>query len=165
MVIKQFHTEKTLTRLITIMKQFLYTLLTMSLAAIVSASDIYSGSWKVTEFVQNELPLVIPESTEIILILQSQDDINYHVSLKIANRFMGGLTILGKTSDNKDIIKMGAMAGTRMMAPPTLQPLERFVSQEFPILKEMFVESDILILQGPTGRMTCHLNTDLSGSS
>ena len=147
------------------MKQFLYTLLTMSLNVIVSASDIYSGSWKVTEFVQNELPLEIPEATEIILTLQSQDDINYHVSLKIANRFMGGLTILGKTADNTDINKMGAMAGTRMMAPPTLQPLERFVSLEFPLLKEMYIESDTLIVQGPTGRVICHLNTNMSGLS
>ena len=130
-----------------------------------ATANKYIGSWKVTDFIQDDRPLNLPNDSDLMLTLQSDDKVTYHITMKIANRFMGSLVVTGKTSDDTDSIEVGRLAGTRMMAPAPLQPLETFVTHEMPQMKEMFVVTDTLVIQGPTGQIICERNADLMGSS
>jgi META domain len=161
---KQHTTERNELIRSTTMKQFLYAMFVMTFVSMAAANK-YIGSWKVTDFIQDERPMALPKDSDILLTLKSDDEVTYHITMKIGNRFMGSLMVTGKTSDDTEAIEMGHLAGTRMMAPPELQPLEAFVTNQMPQMKEMFVVSDMLVIQGPTAQVICERNDDLLGSS
>ncbi len=146
------------------MSQFLFILLAMTIASAYAQVN-FIGSWKVTDFVENQAPMQMPQRNNMVLTLKSDDEVNYHITMIIGNRFMGGFKVVSTTSDGVATIETGGLAGTRMMPPPAMQPFEQFMSQMWPAMNEMFVVSDILTIKGPSAKIVCERSGDISGSS
>jgi len=110
----------------------------------------YEGDWQLVSAVQNSIVLEIPSKHTITLKLEAQpDDANiYRASMKVANVMMSSFKITGSNGGNEETIEAGPVASTRMMPPPDLEPLEFFISDYFPQLDTIKVESNILTMEG-----------------
>jgi hypothetical protein len=132
--------------------KFIYSLIITTLAPKATAVDTYIGNWKLISYTyRNESQQVNfspPANIDsIVLTLNSDDEIKYQVSLKIANTFRGSLQFTGI---DDDIEVLGSLTSTRMLPPPDLSPIEAFVKSEFPQMDEMSVDVDTLTTHGPT---------------
>lgn len=78
---------------------------------------------------------------------QAEDPAVYRLSIKVANILMSSLKII-QSEGGVETIQVGAVASTRMMPPPDLEPLEFFVSDYFPQFDKMEMTNDIIVMQG-----------------
>lgn len=131
--------------------KFICSLIITTLAPKATAVDSYIGEWKLMSYTYNESQQVTfspPANIDcIVLTLNSDDEIKYQVSLKIANTFRGSLQFTGIEDD---IEVLGSLTSTRILPPPYLSPFEAFVKSEFPQMDEMSVDVDTLTMHGPT---------------
>ena len=120
--------------------------------------DPYSGDWLLKKAMTgpelHELPL--PEETKVVLGFGNNDDSGtYCLSIKVANTFNTSVKIVGKM-EAFDKIEVGPAMATRMMPPPDLEPVERFMEEGLETLYKMTVSGDgSLILTGPAAEMIC----------
>lgn len=120
-------------------------------------NDSYSGDWLLKKAMigpeLHELPL--PDEVRIILSFGDVNDGLYRLSIKVANTFNTSLKIVGKM-EAFDKIDVGPAMATRMMPPPVLEPVERFMEEGLETLHKMIVSDDgNLILTGPAAEMIC----------
>ena len=120
--------------------------------------DAYSGDWILNKAMTgpelHELPL--PAEAKIILSFGDIDnDGMYRLSIKVANTFNTSVKIVGQM-EAFDKIEVGPAMATRMMPPPTLELVERFMEEGLETLYKMIVSGDgNLILTGPAAEMIC----------
>ena len=120
--------------------------------------DPYSGDWLLKKATTgpelHELPL--PEDAKIVLGFGNKDGGGtYRLSIKVANTFNTSVKIVGKM-EAYDKIEVGPAMATRMMPPPDLEPVERFMEEGLETLYKMIVSGDgSLILTGPAAEMIC----------
>ena len=120
-------------------------------------NDAYSGDWILNKAMTgpelHELPL--PAESKIILSFGDINDGMYRLSIKVANTFNTSVKIVGKM-EAFDKIEVGSAMATRMMPPPVLEPVERFMEEGLETLYKMIVSGDgNLILTGPAAEMIC----------
>ena len=119
--------------------------------------DAYSGDWLLKKAMSgpelHELPL--PEEAKVILSFGDKNDGVYRLSIKVGNTFNTSVKIVGKM-EAFDKIEVGPAMATRMMPPPILEPVERFIEEGLETLYKMIVSDDgNLILTGPAAEMIC----------
>ena len=120
--------------------------------------DPYNGDWLLKKAMTgpelHELPL--PEDAKIVLGFGNNDGGGtYRLSIKVANMFNTSVKIVEKT-EAFDKIEVGPAMATRMMPPPDLEPVERFMEEGLETLYKMIVSGDgSLILTGPAAEMIC----------
>ena len=121
------------------------------------SNDAYSGDWLLKQAMTgpelHELPL--PDEAKIILSFGDNNDGMYRLSIKVANTFNTSVKVVGKM-EAFDKIEVGPAMATRMMPPPVLEPVERFMEEGLETLYKMIVSDDgNLILTGPAAEMIC----------
>jgi len=120
----------------------------VGLLASVSAANEYEGTYKIMDMFKDGIRVSLPERSAVALSLQQFDEQSYSLSIKAANRLSAHLVVVDtnaadSTNTNHGsggegiLVKAGPVRSTRMMAPPELQPVERFFAQELETLQRI----------------------------
>lgn len=121
----------------------------------------YEGAWKlVTSFdgqdMKERADLLPATNKGVIVTLRKQDDTMYSLTASVANKLMTRVKVLGPTQDGSgELVEIGVVMSTKMMAPPELQPMESFLQTVLPGMTQMILEDGDLSLSGPSGKIVC----------
>lgn len=92
----------------------------------------------------------------VIMTLRKQDDTMYSLTASVANKLMTRIAVKGPTQDGSgELVEVGPVMSTKMMAPPELQPMESFLETALPGMTQMILEDGDLSLSGPSGKIVC----------
>jgi heat shock protein HslJ len=112
----------------------------------------YDGVFKLTEVEdENRAPVRIPSSTKPFMVIRSEDETHYMLSLRLGNSIRASMNIIkAETEGAHDGVQVGSMTSTRMMPPQDIAQLEQFMSTEMPKMTKIYLadEDNKLILEG-----------------
>lgn len=125
--------------------------------------DAYSGDWFIRSMSSSARDIPLPgEPKKIVLTFakgagaEASHRHRHRLSARVANNIVTALSIVSKT-EAFDIIEVGPCMSTKMMPPPELEPVERFVQSAFNggLNKMAISENGELALLGPTAEIVC----------
>jgi hypothetical protein len=100
--------------------------------AIAQLSDEYLSAWKITKATTSDnLAVTLGSGGQLAMSrLDSDSSSDYRLSIKVANRFTTSIHVLEEGDNGGFKIEVNSgIATTRMMPPPELRELERFLSE------------------------------------
>jgi hypothetical protein len=112
----------------------------------------YDGMFKLTEVEDaNRSPVSIPSSAKPFMMIRSEDDTHYMLSLRLGNSMRASMNIIrAETEGEHDGVQVGPIMSTMMMPPEDIFKLEQFMSKEMPKMTKIFLadEDNKLVLEG-----------------
>lgn len=113
-------------------------------------TDGMVDEWKLVEAVnESGTAVTFPENHDIVLHLDTPNETQYQLSLRVGNTLR-----CSATKDKGDSVKVGPIMSTMMEPPPELREIETFLSSSLPSVTSIDLkEASVLVLSGSSSQM------------
>jgi hypothetical protein len=120
------------------------------------ALDRYLGEWKMDEATKDSKSVDIPNDLNIIFsVSPGKAQGMYALGVKVANQIHTTVEKVGK-DEEFDLIQVGPVISTRMMPPPHLWEMEKFIVGSLEKIRKMsVVNEDVYVLVGAEVEIKC----------
>lgn len=122
---------------------------TLFLALIMTiASGDFSGDWIMKTASVGGADVEVPAG-RVTLTLSLEAD-GYKAAFQAGNHMLGGMIVDDEISDFEAGVHFTSFSSTRMMPPPHLREVEKFIGQSIPLMTKVKINhSGKLVMEGP----------------